>query len=90
MEMHDTIKRLEGMLRAYDNPSPPPSKKSSSSKTKKRGGGTGKKRDGQDGHPGTTSKPKPTGSRITRWKNSSATAGSERPAAGYGTLRTGR
>ena len=60
-EMHDTIKRLEGMLRAYDNPGTPSSKKPPSSKTKKRGGGgTGKKRGGQDGHPGRTSKPKPT------------------------------
>ncbi len=60
-EMHDTIKRLEGMLRAYDNPSTPSSKKLPSSKTKKRsGGGTGRSRGGQKGHQGRTGKPKPT------------------------------
>ena len=59
--MHNTIKKLEKMLKAYDNPNTPPSKKLPASNTKPRNSsGTERKQGGQNGHKGKTSKPKPT------------------------------
>ncbi|MCG8531300.1 MAG: IS66 family transposase [Desulfovibrionales bacterium] len=65
-ERDNTIKRLEAMLRAYDNSNTPSSKKLPGSKTKPAGANEAgakakkKKQGGQKGHAGRTSKPKPT------------------------------
>lgn len=62
-EMAKAIKDLQARLAVYDNYNTPPSQKRPAPKPKggsSNGGGTGRKQGGQKGHPGKTSRPKPT------------------------------
>ena len=62
VKMAETIKKLEAALKRYDNPNTPPSKKFPKAKKTQpsRNHGPKRKQGGQKGHPGKTSKPKPT------------------------------